>query len=389
MRIHGAAVLDSRDVMNNDQADPPFAWLLGVSPQQRSILNYWVEVQLAYFLLLSLQWYAVSVGMATGQDALRISAYLACNVLGFYLAIRSGWSRRFADPAMTGYQMVFGMTVVAMAYFANPQFHGMLLTIIALVLVFGALTLSPRNCRLMGLFSLMGLGLTILVGIAARPAHFDAQQETVLYLFALITLPCIAELAARLSELRRQLREQKRSLREALEKIQWLAARDELTGLANRRHALELLAYEERRATRQPVSACIAMIDLDHFKGVNDTLGHAAGDDVLRTFAGHASAVLRGADVLARWGGEEFLLLMPDTSKDEAWQVIERFRALFSRPGQWVWKPDLSVTFSVGLTLHRRGESMEVTIARADEALYQAKAQGRNITVSEWSRLTA
>lgn len=375
--------------MKNDQADPPFAWLLGVLPQQRSILNYWVEVQFAYVLLLSLQWYAVSVGMATEQDAMRISAYLASNGVGFYIAIRSGWSRRFADPAMTGYQMVFGMTVVAMAYFANPQFHGMLLTIVALVLVFGALTLTPRNCRLMGLFSLLGLGLTILVGIAARPAHFDPQQETVLYLFALITLPCIAELAARLSKLRMQLREQKRSLREALEKIQWLAARDELTGLANRRHALELLAYEERRATRQSVSACIAMIDLDHFKGVNDTLGHAAGDDVLRTFAGHASAVLRGADVLARWGGEEFLLLMPDTSKDEAGQVIERFRALFSRPGQWDWKPDLSVTFSVGLTLHRRGESMQVTIARADEALYQAKAQGRNVTVSEWSRLTA
>ena len=80
--------------MKNDQADPPLAWLLGVSPQQRGILNYWVEVQFAYLLLMSLQWYAVSVGMATGQDAMRISAYLACNVLGFYVAIRSGWSRR-------------------------------------------------------------------------------------------------------------------------------------------------------------------------------------------------------------------------------------------------------------------------------------------------------
>ena len=375
--------------MKNDQADPPFAWLLGVQPQQRSILNYWVEVQVAYVLLLSLQWYAVSVGMADARDALWITLYLASNAGGFYVAIRSGWSRRFADPAMTGYQMVFGMTVVAMAYVANPSFHGMMLTIVALVLVFGALTLSPRNCRLMGLFSLLGLGLTILIGMAARPAQFDPQQETVLYLFALITLPCIAELAARLSELRRQLRKQKRSLREALEKIQWLAARDELTGLANRRHALELLATEERRASRQPASACIAMIDLDNFKGVNDTLGHAAGDDVLRTFAGHASSVLRGHDMLARWGGEEFLLLMPDTSQDEAGQVIERFRDLFSRPGQWQWKPDLRVTFSVGLTLHRAGETMEATIARADQALYQAKAQGRNVTVSEWSRLAA
>jgi diguanylate cyclase len=257
------------------------------------------------------------------------------------------------------------------------------------VLVFGALTLSPRQCRLMGIFSLGGLGITILLGIATRPEHFNVQNETVLYLFAMIALPCFAELAARLGALRRQLREQKRSLKGALAQIQWLATRDELTGLANRRYTLDLLAYEERRAARQPVSVCVAMIDLDHFKRVNDTYGHAAGDDVLRTFAEHSKSVFRQTDVMARWGGEEFLLLMPDTSEVEAEIVIERFRNLFSQPGQWAWEPELAATFSVGLTLHQRGEAMEATIGRADEALYQAKALGRNVTVSGWSLLAA
>ncbi len=368
---------------------PPFAWLIGVLPQQRSILNYWAEVELAYVLLLALQWYAVSVGAATSRDALSLTVYLLVTGAVFYALIRSGWSQRFADPAMTAGQMVVGMVGVALAYFANPAFHGMLLCIIALVLVFGALTLSPHQCRLMGVFSLAGLGVTILIGFATRPAHFDAQHETVLYLFALIALPCFAELAARLSALRRELRQQKRSLKGALAQIQWLATRDELTGLANRRYALELLAYEQRRAARQAVSVCVAMIDLDHFKLVNDTHGHAAGDDVLRTFAEHSKAVFRQTDVVARWGGEEFLLLMPDTSEEEAKHVIERFRSLFSRPGQWTWEPELAATFSVGLTLHHPGEEMEATIVRADAALYQAKAQGRNITVSGWSRLAA
>lgn len=378
--------------MQNDQTELRFKWLLGETAFQRAILMYWVEVNSVYILLLALQWYAVSVDMASSQDATWITAYLAVNAVVFYVVQRSGWSNRFADPALTSWQMVFGLVSVAMAYIANPRFHGMMLTIVAIVLVIGALTLSPRRCRQMGIFSLAGLAITIVLGLTTRPAHFDPQQQLVLFTFGLITLPCIAELAARLSGIRRQLRNQKKSLKAALEQIQWLAARDELTGLANRRRALELLADEERRASErwsedrrsslQSVDTCIAMIDLDHFKGVNDTQGHAAGDDVLRSFARHASSALREGDMLARWGGEEFLLLMPDTSLYEGAQVLERIRELFSRPGQWQWQPDLCVTFSVGMALHRHEEPMETTIARADNALYEAKEHGRNATVS-------
>ena len=367
------------------QASPTnlsFKWLLGDTAVQRGVLMYWVEVNSVYLLLMGLQWYAVSVDMAGVQDANWLTVYLAANAAAFYLVIRSGWSARFSDPAMTAVQMALGLMAVSMAYIANPKFHGMMLTIIAMVLMIGALTLTPRQCRLMGAFALAGLALTILVGLTMRPANFDAQQQLVLFTFGLITLPCIAELAARLSAIRRQMRNQQKILKDALAQIQWLAARDELTGLANRRHALELLAYEERRASRQPVDACIAMIDLDNFKGVNDAQGHAAGDEVLRSFARHASSVLREADMLSRWGGEEFLLLMPDTSLDEGEQVIERVRELFCQAGQWQWQPDLCVTFSVGLTMHRQGEGMEKTVARADDALYRAKDQGRNVTVS-------
>jgi diguanylate cyclase len=367
--------------MNNRNVQPAFAWLLGSTPFQRSILTYWVEVNTVYILLMGLQWYAVSVGMARADDAALIALWLATTAGVFYAAMRSGWSSRFSDPAMTGVQMMFGLVVVAMGYFANPPFQGMMLTIVAMVLVIGALTLTPRQCRMMGVFSVGGLGLTILIGMTFRPEHFEAQQQMVQFIFGLITVTCTAELTARLSRIRSQLRSQKRSLKEAMARIQLLAARDELTGLANRRHALELLGQAERRTDRVTNESCVAMIDLDHFKGVNDALGHSAGDDVLRTFANHASTVLRESDMLARWGGEEFLLLMPDTSQEESAQVVERFRAVFSQPGQWHWKPDLSVTFSAGLTQHRPGETMEKTVARADLALYQAKAQGRNLIV--------
>jgi diguanylate cyclase len=371
------------------QAAPPFAWLVGSDRLQRSILTYWVEVNTVYVLLIGLQWYAVSADMASIADAQLISVYLALNAMGFYVAQRSGWSQRFADPALTMPQMIFGLIVIFMAYLANARFHGMTLLMIALVLVVGALTLSPRNCRLMGLFSLVGLAVTMTIGVTQRPAQFSLGEQLIVYMFSVIILACVAELAARISAIRSELKGQRRELKKALAENQWLAGRDELTGLSNRRRALELLAYEERRAVRQPVDACIAMIDLDLFKSVNDNHGHGAGDDVLRTFARHAGTVLREADILARWGGEEFLLLMPNTSKAEAERVIERLREIFCRAGQWHWNPDLIVTFSAGLTTQRHGETSEVTITRADEALYRAKARGRNATVSEWSTLTA
>ena len=371
------------------QAAPPFAWLVGTGRFQRIILTYWVEVNTVYVLLIGLQWYAVSAGMATQADAKLISVYLAFNAIGFYIAQRSGWSLRFADPALTMPQMIFGLGVIFMAYLANSRFHTMTLLMISLVLVVGALTLSPRNCRLMGLFSLAGLAVTILIGVTQRPQYFELGEQLIVYMFSVIILACVAELAARISACRSELKAQRRELKKALVENQWLAGRDELTGLSNRRRALELLAYEERRAVRQRVDACIAMIDLDLFKSVNDKHGHGAGDDVLRTFARHAGTVLREADILARWGGEEFLLLMPNTSQAEAERVIERLREIFCRAGQWHWNPELVVTFSAGLTTQRHGETSEVTITRADDALYQAKARGRNATVSEWSSLAA
>lgn len=370
------------------QADPPFAWLIGRERFLRSILTYWVEVNTVYVLLIGLQWYAVSVGMAAAADVTVITVYLAINAVVFYVAQRTGWSNRFKDPAMTRTQMMFGMVVVFMAYVANPLHSSMILLLIALVLVVGALTLSPRDCRLMGLFSLTGLAVTIAMAVTWRPVEFDLGLQLVTWMFSVIVLSSVAELAARISAIRGELKAQRRELKKALAENQWLAGRDELTGLSNRRRALELLAYEERRAVRQPVDACIAMIDLDLFKAVNDKHGHGAGDDVLRTFARHAGTVLREADILARWGGEEFLLLMPNTSKAEAERVIERLREIFSRAGQWHWNPELIVTFSAGLTTQRHGETSEVTITRADEALYRAKARGRNATVSEWAALS-
>jgi diguanylate cyclase (GGDEF)-like protein len=190
-----------------------------------------------------------------------------------------------------------------------------------------------------------------------------------------------ADMAGRLSAIREQLRVQKRALHVALERNEQLARQDTLTELPNRRHATEMMEYEERRSRREKVPPAICMLDIDHFKQINDNFGHAAGDKVLRLLAKQALTALRSPDILARWGGEEFVLIMPETTVSEAIQVVERLRVLLA--GTWVWKdhPELRVTFSAGVAALQNSETIQDTVARADEAMYLAKQQGRNRTI--------
>ena len=123
-------------------------------------------------------------------------------------------------------------------------------------------------------------------------------------------------------------------------------------------------------------------LDLDHFKRVNDKHGHAAGDAVLRAFAETAQTTLRRSDVLARWGGEEFVLLQADTSMSLAKATTERLREQLAKLELACGEGTLQVSFSAGLTEYRPGELLTQTLERADRLLYEAKAQGRNLVVA-------
>jgi diguanylate cyclase (GGDEF)-like protein len=154
---------------------------------------------------------------------------------------------------------------------------------------------------------------------------------------------------------------------------------DGLTGVANRRRCSDALAAEVARAGRHGTALSLVLADLDDFKLVNDVHGHAAGDMVLREFADVLRATVRETDLAGRWGGEEFLLLLPGTDAVGAAQLAERVRLAFAeRP---ILTPDgapLAVTCSFGVSQHRAGEDEDGLTAAADRALYRAKAQGKN-----------
>ena len=167
-------------------------------------------------------------------------------------------------------------------------------------------------------------------------------------------------------------------LQEAHDRLNEIATLDELTGLGNRRMLVQQFDREIERGRRYARPLSVALVDFDHFKRLNDRYGHAAGDAALRLFAEMATQTLRGADAIGRWGGEEFLLLLPDTARDSAVsslsRLLERLRlAEFHVAGERV---PLSV--SAGVTTSHCDETADAIIRRADEALYRAKADGRD-----------
>jgi diguanylate cyclase len=162
-----------------------------------------------------------------------------------------------------------------------------------------------------------------------------------------------------------------------------LASRDELTGLFNRRHMTDLLAQQRLACQRKGGGFAVALVDLDHFKRINDSHGHAVGDAVLRAFAEQAGAALRGTDIVGRWGGEEFVVLYPGSNAQEAALGADRLRERVA--AAVVTTPDgqpLCFTVSIGLTEHRPHESVDAMLERADRAMYHAKSQGRNRVVT-------
>jgi diguanylate cyclase (GGDEF)-like protein len=247
--------------------------------------------------------------------------------------------------------------------------------------MFGMFQLRPRTMAWVCLFTAALFGTVMAVMSQRQPQVYESAVELGHFLMLAVTLPAVALLAGRLTRLREHRRQQRVELAEALVHIQELATRDALTGLINRRHMVELLEQERQRCVRSGRGFCVALIDLDHFKQVNDRHGHGGGDGVLRGFAREALAAIRVADVLARWGGEEFVLLLSDAHLPLARGGVERVRLRVEAAALLDAEPALRITMSAGLTEHIAGESVSDALARADRALYQAKAEGRNRTV--------
>ena len=175
-----------------------------------------------------------------------------------------------------------------------------------------------------------------------------------------------------------EMEQEAQQFREHIEEQRQKSLLDPLTGLPNRAAWSERLDLEVARRQRYGGQLLLAVLDVDHFKRINDGYGHLAGDRVLKIIAGELSKRLRKTDFIARFGGEEFVLLIPATPLEGGVQLLETLRAAIEAcPFHFKGEP-VTITFSAGIAEFRNGEATEVTFERADQALYRAKGAGRN-----------
>lgn len=168
-----------------------------------------------------------------------------------------------------------------------------------------------------------------------------------------------------------------------LQEMRQAATHDALTGLLTRRTFEERLEIEFAMVRRHKMASCLAVLDLDHFKNINDTLGHDAGDQALRTIGGLLAASVRIGDLVGRWGGEEFVIYIRQTPLTGGITMLERLRHRVAQtPVELPERPPLSLTFSAGLVELLPFPDWATAFRRADEALYRAKREGRNRLVA-------
>ncbi len=324
---------------------------------------------------------AAALGMAEFSVAAWSALLVAGLSLAFFAVFRSGLNLRFRDPSMSmeiSLAAILATTVVA--YWADGA-QGPLEMFYVMVLIFASLRLRASRLLALAATALAAHGIMLY---AWHRSHAGADIATSLVDFAAlaIVLPWFAAMGAYVNNLRMRLSETNRRLTLALDRIESIAVRDELTGLYNRRFLMEVLGRETASARRSGRPFAVCVLDIDHFKSVNDTFGHAAGDAVLRHFASVAGAGKRSADVFGRLGGEEFLLVMPDTGLAGALACAERIRTAVGASPFPEIPADRRITVTAGIALARDGEDASALLARADAALYLGKHAGRDRVVA-------
>lgn len=355
------------------------AWVLGHGPQQRMwVMRTGVSAGM-YLATIALQCWAVDAGLLSRTVATWLIAY---QVIGFsllYGLLRSGLSLRLPDPSMAFWQSMLGLSVVVLNYALFEASRNVGMPLLCLTLVFGLYVLSPAQILLAGGCAVaMLLAMLFFVSRLHLP-DFDVEQQSLNVALAAITLPVLAVVARQVALMRRRQVQQQLELDQAIQQLNEVATRDGLTGLSNRRHMNTRLDTEVRRMVRSQRAFSLLILDIDCFKRINDHYGHQVGDQVLVAFGQHILSVFGDPDTACRWGGEEFLVLMPETTAAQAMAAVQRLQA-----ASIIELPDIDhgerscVTFSGGLAQAVLGEPLAATIARADAVLYQAKRDGRN-----------
>src|SRR5258708_11567466 len=286
---------------------------------------------------------------------------------------------RFDDHYLTIFQVGANIALQLGFLLAAPEIGYAFLSFLFLAFGFGALRMTARQAAIAWCLTAIGVIPAFLFAATpiGMPVGTPAERVAAMLSFV-ITIGQCAFVGLYGSSLRTMLYNRSVELRSAYKRIEELAELDELTGSFNRRCIMRMLEDEIARAHRSKAPCSVALIDLDWFKRINDAHGHPTGDEVLRTFAITTFANIRNIDKFGRYGGEEFLLLLPDTPNDAAARSLDRLRAIIAELDWSALSAGMAVTISAGVATLAPDETPDALLARADSALYSAKGRGRN-----------
>ena len=310
----------------------------------------------------------------------RLAGMVLILVTGFYACFRSGLNLRMSDPSLTGPMLVASGLAISIVQVDAGEARSVLMLLYPVVFMFGVFRLRRWELVAVALLFCIFYAVAIGASVWSYRMALDLRHEIFRVIFLTAVLVWFAYIGGNISEMRQELSRANDELKIAFDKVEALANQDVLTGVYSRRYLMAQLEREGIRAERGSTLS-ICMMDLDHFKSVNDTYGHACGDEVLKNFCATAQGALREIDILGRYGGEEFVVVFPQTSGASAALVAERIRKLVTQSIAPCLRGEKQVTVSIGVAEHHSPDTVQRTLERADAAMFKAKSTGRNRVV--------
>lgn len=345
---------------------------------KRSISEKWIiaSTLIAMYFLSNFIFYKLELVQKSTVQAL--AGLIAIAMLSFFLIFKTKLNIRFREQRLKLPIIVVAFSIMLVIFYLDPATQ-----IIFTPFAFIAIAYAMYRVRTNTLSALVAgtvIGFGIVIFLHFRQWHNLAllKLEAMHFFVLLLSLPLFIFQINKVQHLNRILRKASRKIKY----IQADAKRDVLIDCFNRRYMVAALEEQKQIADENSSPLCLAVIDLDHFKKINDELGHLGGDEVLRLFSRIAQENVRAEDIFGRYGGEEFLLIFPTTSLLPALNTSERIRGEVEH---FPWDDALEhgVSVSIGVTQYIPGESVLELFSRADTAMYLAKQGGRNQVVVE------
>ena len=385
-----------------------------VERKQRDVIERFLLSVTAYALCVAIAWIAKFSGLTRlSYEALTAgSLVILAYVIGVYLVYRTGLNRSIEDSLFTRLQMLVAIGWISLFVWSAEELRGAMLMIYLFVAMFSFFTLSPRQTAGIGLLISTIYGALIGLDWWRERPDFNLIVNVVQWCILSAALLWSSSISAYLSGVRQKMRSStqlvrsqsaelsrtNRELETALARLGHLAVTDELTGLSNRRHFLSTVNAHMERSRNEQFGFGVCLLDLDHFKRVNDTYGHLAGSQVLREVGQLLDGISQKREAIAaRYGGDEFVIAASGIHLEEAIELAEEVREAIvtstfcAQPGEV--QPDVlnltGITCSIGVASLQRHVSTESTTEQrkstllrlSDAAMYVAKETGRNRTV--------